>query len=159
MNRENLQAEFPNFEQLVANEKLQYMYSFAKSSTIATILAPLLCIPLYLETTDNLLFNSWFLLMAIVVVARFFLIHAINFKGEVKKNFQLLNIALRLSDFCLGYRLVHICEHLRAHQLFGLSNHQPNCSICWHGWLLRQLEIIPVVRVTFKNSRTDFHYL
>lgn len=102
MNRENLQAEFPNFEQLVANEKLQYMYSFAKSSTIATILAPLLCIPLYLETTDNLLFNSWFLLMAIVVVARFFLIHAINFKGEVKKNFQLLNVALGSVTFVWG---------------------------------------------------------
>lgn len=102
MNRENLQAEFPNFEQLVANEKLQYMYSFAKSSTIATILAPLLCIPLYIETTDNFLFNSWFCLMAIVVVARFFLIHAINFKGEIKKNFQLLNVALGSVTFVWG---------------------------------------------------------
>ena len=35
MTQENLQAEFPNFEQLVATEKLQYMHSFAKSSTIA----------------------------------------------------------------------------------------------------------------------------
>jgi len=94
MNREKFQEEFPNFEQLVAIEKLQYMLSFAKSSTIATILAPLLCIPLYLETTDNLLFNSWFGVMALVVLARFFLIRSINFNGDLKKNFQLLNVAL-----------------------------------------------------------------
>jgi len=94
MNRENLQEEFPNFEQLVANEKLQYMFSFAKSSTIATVLAPLLCIPLYLETTDNLLFNSWFGVMTLVVLGRFFLIRSINFNGDLKKNFQLLNVAL-----------------------------------------------------------------
>jgi hypothetical protein len=50
MTSDKLQADIPNFEQLVANEKLQYMLSFAKSSTIATVLAPLLCIPLYLQT-------------------------------------------------------------------------------------------------------------
>lgn len=94
MNRENLQAEFPNFEKLVATEKLQYMYKFAKSSTIAIIAAPLLCIPLYWETTESYLFNAWFGLMALVVVARFFFIRAIDLNGDVKKNFQLLNAAL-----------------------------------------------------------------
>jgi membrane protein insertase Oxa1/YidC/SpoIIIJ len=83
MTTENLQADLPNFEQLVATEKLQYMHSFAKSSTIATVLAPLLCIPLYLHTTDNLLFNAWFGVMAIVVIARFFLIKRIDLKGDV----------------------------------------------------------------------------
>lgn len=102
MNKEKFQEEFPNFEQLVANEKLQYMFSFAKSSTIATVLAPLLCIPLYLETTDNLLFNSWFGLMALVVLARFFLIRSINFNGDLKTNFQLLNIALGSVTFVWG---------------------------------------------------------
>ena len=102
MNSENLKAEFPNFEQLVANEKLQYMLSFAKSSTIATVLAPLLCIPLYLETTDNFLFNAWFGLMAVVVAARFFLIRLINLKGDVKKNFQLLNVAIGSVTFVWG---------------------------------------------------------
>ncbi len=94
MTTENLQADLPNFEQLVATEKLQYMHSFAKSSTIATVLAPLLCIPLYLHTTDNLLFNAWFGVMAIVVIARFFLIKRIDLKGDVKTNMRLLNIAL-----------------------------------------------------------------
>ena len=102
MTSENLRADFPNFEQLVATEKLQYMHSFAKSSTIATVLAPLLCIPLYLETTDNLLFNAWFALMAVVVVGRFFLIKKIDLKGDVQKNLLLLNIALGAVTFVWG---------------------------------------------------------
>jgi signal transduction histidine kinase len=102
MTSEKLQADIPNFEQLVANEKLQYMHSFAKSSTIATVLAPLLCIPLYLQTTDNLLFNAWFALMAIVVVVRFFLIKQIDFNGDNKTNFRLLNAALGSVTFVWG---------------------------------------------------------
>jgi signal transduction histidine kinase/CheY-like chemotaxis protein len=102
MTSENLRADFPNFEQLVATEKLQYMHSFAKSSTIATVLAPLLCIPLYLETTDNMLFNAWFALMAVVVVGRFFLIKKIDLKGDVQKNLLLLNIALGTVTFVWG---------------------------------------------------------
>jgi signal transduction histidine kinase/CheY-like chemotaxis protein len=102
MTTENLQADFPNFEQLVATEKLQYMHSFAKSSTIATVLAPLLCIPLYLQTTDNLLFNAWFAIMAVVVIARFFLIKKIDLKGNVQTNLLLLNIALGSVTFVWG---------------------------------------------------------
>ena len=94
MTTENLQADLPNFEHLVAREKLQYMLGFAKSSTLATVLAPLLCVPLYLETTESLLFNSWFGLMALVVVARYFLIKSINLNGDEKKNFNSLNLAL-----------------------------------------------------------------
>lgn len=102
MTSDKLQADIPNFEQLVANEKLQYMHSFAKSSTIATVLAPLLCIPLYLQTTDNLLFNAWFALMAIVVVVRFFLIKQIDLNGDNKTNFRLLNAALGSVTFVWG---------------------------------------------------------
>lgn len=102
MTTEKLQADLPNFEQLVANEKLQYMHSFAKSSTLATVLAPLLCIPLYLDTTDSHLFKIWFALMLIVVIARFFLIKKINLKGEVKTNLALLNTALCSVTFVWG---------------------------------------------------------
>lgn len=102
MNTDHQQAEHPNFEQLVANEKLQYMHSFAKSSTIATVLAPLLCIPLYLQTTDNLLFNAWFAVMALVVIARFFLIKKIDLKGDVQTNMVLLNVALGSVTFVWG---------------------------------------------------------
>lgn len=102
MNQENLQAEFPNFEQLVATEKLQYMHSFAKSSTIATVLAPILCIPLYWKTTDNLLINAWFALMAVVVIGRFFLIKKIDLKANVQTNLLLLNIALGAVTFVWG---------------------------------------------------------
>jgi len=102
MTSDNLQADFPNFAQLVATEKLQYMHSFAKSSTIATVLAPILCIPLYLKTTDNILFNAWFALMALVVIARFFLIKNIDLKGNVQTNLLLLNIALGSVTFVWG---------------------------------------------------------
>ena len=70
------------------------MLGFAKSSTIATVLAPLLCIPLYLETTDKYQFGAWFGLMALVVIARYFLIKAIDLNGNEQRNFKLLNIAL-----------------------------------------------------------------
>lgn len=102
MTTENLQADFPNFDQLVANEKLLYMHSFAKTSTIATVLAPLLCIPLYLETTDSQLFKIWFALMAMVVLARFFLIKKIDLKADVNTNMTLLNTALGLVTLVWG---------------------------------------------------------
>lgn len=102
MTPENLQAEFPNFDQLVATEKLHYMHSFAKSSTIATVLAPILCIPLYWKPTDNLWINAWFTLMAVVVIGRFFLIKKINLKANVQTNLFLLNMALGAVTFVWG---------------------------------------------------------
>jgi signal transduction histidine kinase len=94
MTSDKLQADIPNFEQLVSKEKLLYMHSFAKSSTIATVLAPLLCVPLYYETTESLLFNAWFSLMALVVVARYFLIRSIDLNDDSQQNFKYLNLAL-----------------------------------------------------------------
>ena len=61
-----------SFDQRVAVEKLQQMHQYSKSSTIATLLAPLLCIPLYLDTTDSVLLRIWFTAMAIAVAGRFF---------------------------------------------------------------------------------------
>ena len=56
------------FRQLVGSEKLQHMRNFSKSSTAATILAPLLCIPLYLDNTHPVQFYTWLLAMAVAVV-------------------------------------------------------------------------------------------
>ena len=50
----------PAFIKQVATEKLSYMRDFAKSSTIATILAPLLCIPLYDVTAGDWQIYAWF---------------------------------------------------------------------------------------------------
>lgn len=102
MNSENYNAESPNFEQLVAIEKLQYMLAYARTSTVATIVAPLLCIPLYIDTVEPLLFNTWFALMAMVVVARYFLLKSIDIKGDIKTNFRLLNCALSIVTFVWG---------------------------------------------------------
>lgn len=70
------------------------MLSFAQSSTIATIFAPILCIPLYLESTDRIQFVAWFGLMALVVGLRYFLIKSIDLSGDDQKNLRFLNIAL-----------------------------------------------------------------
>ena len=90
------------FEELAANEKLQYMHEYAKASTIATILAPLLCVPLYMERTHELLFYAWFSAMAFVVVARFFLIKSIKPTHNVQHNLSLLNVAVGVVTFVWG---------------------------------------------------------
>jgi signal transduction histidine kinase/CheY-like chemotaxis protein len=82
------------FNELAALEKLQYMHDYAKSSTIATVLAPLLCIPLYKENTPPLLFNTWFALMTLAVVARHFLIKKINISRKIETNFLILHTAI-----------------------------------------------------------------
>ena len=70
----------------VAFEKLQYMLEFAKSSTIATILAPILCIPIYMSSIQSWRFNSWFILMTVVVALRIYLIRNIDLKKGVQLN-------------------------------------------------------------------------
>ena len=73
----------------VAYEKLQYMHQFAKSSTFATILAPLLCIPIYHNNIQVWRFNLWFFIMTAVVIIRLYLIYRIDLKGIVQKNIRL----------------------------------------------------------------------
>ena len=90
------------FKALAAREKLQYMLAYAKTSTIATILAPLLCVPLYIDSTDDLLFNAWFALMAAVVIVRLFLIRAVAQTDDVQRNMVLLNIAVGIVTFVWG---------------------------------------------------------
>ncbi len=84
----------PHLLDQVAEEKLAYMHKFAKSSTMATILAPILCVPLYVDDTDTLLFNMWFVLMALAVSIRIFLVQTIDVKGDKTRNFKLLNWAV-----------------------------------------------------------------
>ena len=90
------------FEALVAQEKLQYMHAYAKTSTVATILAPLLCIPLYIDTTEETLFYGWFALMALVVAVRFFLLRSIRPSNKVQHNLTLLNTAVGIVTFTWG---------------------------------------------------------
>ncbi len=90
------------FKALAAREKLQYMLAYARTSTIATILAPLLCIPLYIDSTDDLLFKAWFALMAAVVIVRLFLIRAVAQTDDVQRNMVLLNTAVGIVTFVWG---------------------------------------------------------
>ncbi|PIT77701.1 hybrid sensor histidine kinase/response regulator [Limnohabitans sp. B9-3] len=82
-----------DFNELAALEKLQYMQDYAKSSTIATLLAPLLCIPLYKDSTPAALFNIWFAVMTVAVIVRYILIRSINRTRTIETNFRLLHLA------------------------------------------------------------------
>lgn len=90
------------FEELAAKEKLQYMHDYAKASTVATVLAPLLCIPLYIDTTEPTLFYAWCALMALVVLVRLFLIRSIHPDNQVQHNLTLLNVAVGIVTFAWG---------------------------------------------------------
>ncbi|MBD8051231.1 ATP-binding response regulator [Limnohabitans radicicola] len=91
-----------NFNELVAIEKLQHMHNYSKSSTVATILAPLLCIPLYEDSTPHLPFYVWLVAMAIAVMARYCLLKLIRAKDKPQRDFVFLNIAIGMVTFVWG---------------------------------------------------------
>lgn len=86
---------------LIAIEKLQSMRDFSKSSTIATILAPLLCIPLYLDTSDTWAFGVWLAVMTIAVMARYVLIQSIQ-EVPTPLDAHRLNIGIGVVTFVWG---------------------------------------------------------
>jgi len=96
----------------VAYEKLQYMLEFAKSSTIATILAPILCIPIYMNSIQAWRFNSWFILMAVVVAYRIYLIKTIDLKRDIQLNFFWLNVGIGLTTLAWGLGWLLLVEDL-----------------------------------------------
>lgn len=87
---------------LIAIEKLQSMRDYSKSSTIATVLAPLLCIPLYWDNTDPLTFGAWLVAMILAVMARYALISAIHPTPQPTRDAQRLNIGIGLVTFVWG---------------------------------------------------------
>jgi len=89
-------------EDYVAVEKLNYMYSFAKSSTVATILAPIISIPLYNSSIDPWRFYSWFTAMTIIVGIRMYIIYTVDLTKDINRNFALLNWAVGLTTFAWG---------------------------------------------------------
>ena len=80
--------------QQVALEKISYMHGFAKSSTAATIIAPLLCIPLFDRVELGSRFNIWLGLMAAAVLIRIVLIRSIRLEDKTSTNFAKLNWAV-----------------------------------------------------------------
>lgn len=89
-------------QQLIAIEKLQYMLDYSKSSTIATILAPLLCIPLYWDDTEPLRFVTWFAAMTLAVITRYVLLRAIRALSNPPQNANILNLAIALVTLVWG---------------------------------------------------------
>jgi hypothetical protein len=87
---------------LIAIEKLQSMRDYSKSSTIATVLAPLLCIPLYWDNTDPFAFGTWFVAMSLAVMARYGLISSIGAVPQPDQDAQRLNIGIGLVTFVWG---------------------------------------------------------
>ena len=86
----------------VAVEKISYMCNFAKSSTVATIVAPLLCIPLYDTVEFGVRFHVWLALMAVAVCIRIALIQSIRLDSSVRTNFTKLNAAVAIVTFVWG---------------------------------------------------------
>lgn len=94
--------ETETLNQLAAREKLNFMREYAKTSTVATVLAPLLCVPLYIDSTEPLLFIFWFGLMALTVSIRWFLLKSLDDTRDVNLNLLQLNIAVGIVTFVWG---------------------------------------------------------
>jgi signal transduction histidine kinase/CheY-like chemotaxis protein len=80
-----------NLQKQAAFEKLAYMYKFAKSSTVATIVAPLLTIPLYLDAGLN--YYIWMSLMVVAVVGRLFILKLIDL-NKTESGIKKINIGV-----------------------------------------------------------------
>lgn len=91
-----------NTMEQVAAEKISYMRDYAKSSTLATIGAPLLCIPLYDSQGSGLLFHAWLVLMAIAVCIRIYLIKSTYTDTSPRLQFLKLNWAVGIVTFVWG---------------------------------------------------------
>jgi signal transduction histidine kinase/CheY-like chemotaxis protein len=98
----------PSQVQQVALEKINYMHGFAKTSTPATIIAPLLCIPLFDSVDLGSNFHIWLGLMAMAVVIRIFLVRSIRLDDDAKTNFTKLNWAVGIvtSIWGLGWLML-----------------------------------------------------
>lgn len=94
--------------QQVALEKISYMHGFAKTSTPATIIAPLLCIPLFGSVDLGRNFHIWLGLMALAVVIRILLVRSISLDDDAKTNFAKLNWAVGIvtSVWGLGWLML-----------------------------------------------------
>jgi len=129
-------AKEPVFIKQVAFEKLSYMRDFAKSSTIATILAPLLCVPLYDSNIGGWQVYAWYLLMAVVVTIRIFLVKSIHLDKGIDLNFKKLNWSWTC-HICVGHGVVAVSSRHDGSELFAVSNYFSLRVVCWHGGLLR----------------------
>lgn len=94
--------------QQVALEKISYMHGFAKTSTPATIIAPLLCIPLFDSVDLGSNFHIWLGMMVVAVMVRIFLIRSIRFDDDAATNFAKLNWAVGIvtSVWGLGWLML-----------------------------------------------------
>jgi signal transduction histidine kinase len=95
----------------VVREKLNYMYEFAKASSFATILAPILCIPLYDTEIDNWRFSVWFTLMFIAVALRLLIIRKIDLTKDIGHNIIKLNWGIGLTTFAWGLGWLLLIQH------------------------------------------------
>lgn len=98
----------PRQIQQVALEKISYMHGFAKTSTPATIIAPLLCIPLFDSVDLGSNFHIWLGMMVVAVVVRIFLIRSIRLDDDAATNFAKLNWAVGIvtSVWGLGWLML-----------------------------------------------------
>jgi signal transduction histidine kinase/CheY-like chemotaxis protein len=94
--------EGPRDQSLIGLEKLRYMLDYSQSSTIATVLAPLLCIPLYWDDAAPLPFSAWFAAMALAVITRYALLRSIRTLRNPPQDGRILNLAIGLGTLMWG---------------------------------------------------------
>ena len=102
LHQQESNEEGPRGQALIAIEKLQYMLDYSKSSTIATVLAPLLCIPLYWEDTEPLRFGAWLAAMSVAVITRYVLLRSIRALANPPQDGRVLNLAIGLGTLMWG---------------------------------------------------------
>ncbi|WP_158235647.1 hybrid sensor histidine kinase/response regulator [Limnohabitans sp. G3-2] len=78
------------------------MLDYSKTSTIATVLAPILCIPLYWDDTAPLPFAAWFAAMTVAVITRYVLLRAIRALPHPAQDGRVLNLAIGLVTLMWG---------------------------------------------------------
>ena len=66
----------------LAREKSSHIVKAAKSATIANILAPLLCIPMFRDQVDAYKFDVWLSYMAVVVAVRTMIVFSMPTENE-----------------------------------------------------------------------------
>jgi signal transduction histidine kinase len=99
-------------ETLLLAEKASHIAKAARSATIANVLAPLLCIPMFADEVPTWKFYGWLCYMMIAVLLRTWIIHKLESEArqitDPKRNLKLLSRALGMvgTGWGLGWVLM-----------------------------------------------------
>ena len=79
---ERAQSDTPASLFYIAREKSSYITKTARSITLANILAPLLCVPLFIDEADPLHFKIWLGYMFVATIVRTWMTGKLEFESD-----------------------------------------------------------------------------